>query len=172
MPSPKVLCGRAFSVSLCSQVLFSCNFASQYFKSQYKHTRNLVQFRGSFIPLWPMKTADAQIRVNLWPTQMVALFAQLKPVIGVIHVGALPGTPRSTQTIAELVTSAKAEARLYREAGVDGVMIENMHDVPYLRGEVGPEIVAAMTAIASEVKSEVKSESPLPVGIQILAGAN
>jgi membrane complex biogenesis BtpA family protein len=119
-----------------------------------------------------MKTADAQIRVNLWPTQMVALFAQLKPVIGVIHVGALPGTPRSSQTIAELVTSAKDEARLYREAGVDGVMIENMHDVPYLRGEVGPEIVAAMTAIASEVKSEVKSESPLPVGIQILAGAN
>jgi len=55
-----------------------------------------------------------------------------------------------------------------------------MHDVPYLRGEVGPEIVAAMTAIAIEVKSEVKgevkgdvkSENRFPVGIQILAGAN
>ena len=47
-------------------------------------------------------------------------------------------------------------------------MIENMHDVPYLRGEVGPEIVAAMTAIGSEVKAECQ----LPVGIQILAGAN
>jgi uncharacterized protein len=45
-----------------------------------------------------------------------------------------------------------------------------MHDVPYLRGEVGPEIVAAMTAIANEVKSQVKTD--LPVGIQILAGAN
>jgi membrane complex biogenesis BtpA family protein len=43
-----------------------------------------------------------------------------------------------------------------------------MHDVPYMRGEVGPEIVAAMTAIAMEVKAEC----PLPVGIQILAGAN
>src|ERR1051326_9138442 len=44
-----------------------------------------------------------------------------------------------------------------------------MHDVPYLRGEVGPEIVAAMTAIAIQVKTECAA---LPVGIQILAGAN
>jgi membrane complex biogenesis BtpA family protein len=43
-----------------------------------------------------------------------------------------------------------------------------MHDVPYLRGEAGPEIVAAMTVLGQTVKSE----SSLPVGIQILAGAN
>ena len=99
---------------------------------------------------------------------MTTLFTRNKPVIGVIHVGALPGTPRSSQTISELVASAKHEAQLYRECGVDGVMIENMHDVPYLRGEVGPEIVAAMTAIGIEVKAECR----LPVGVQLLAGAN
>jgi uncharacterized protein len=99
---------------------------------------------------------------------MTALFAHSKPVIGVIHVGALPGTPRSSQTVAELVTQATEEARVYRECGVDGLIIENMHDVPYLKGEVGPEIVAAMTAIGVEVKNEFR----LPVGIQILAGAN
>ena len=99
---------------------------------------------------------------------MTALFTQSKPVIGVIHVGALPGTPRSTQTVAELIAAARREATLYRDGGVNAVMIENMHDVPYLRGEVGPEIVAAMTAIGSEVKIA----SGLPVGIQILAGAN
>lgn len=70
--------------------------------------------------------------------------------------------------MAELVTSAREEAKIYRECGVDGVIIENMHDVPYLRGEVGPEIVAAMTAIGTVVKSECR----LPVGVQILAGAN
>src|ERR1700754_4748517 len=99
---------------------------------------------------------------------MSPLFSRSKFIIGVIHVGALPGTPRSNQPVAELVALAGREARLYREAGVDGVMIENMHDVPYLRGKVGPEIVAAMTAIGIEVKSQSK----LPVGIQILAGAN
>ena len=96
---------------------------------------------------------------NLW---------RMKSVIGVIHVGALPGTPRSSCTVSELVMSARDEARIYRECGVDGVIIENMHDVPYLRGEVGPEVVAAMTAIGVEVKNECR----LPTGVQILAGAN
>src|SRR5829696_3645576 len=99
---------------------------------------------------------------------MTSLFKFPKPVIGVIHVGALPGTPRGAQSVSELARQAKEEARVYRECGVDGVIIENMHDVPYLKGEVGPEIVAAMTAIGIDVKSECN----LPVGIQILAGAN
>jgi len=99
---------------------------------------------------------------------MNLLFSRSKPVVGVIHVGALPGTPRNTQSVAELVNAAVSEAAIYRAVGVDGVIIENMHDVPYLRGEVGPEIVAAMTVIGTAVKSECR----LPVGIQILAGAN
>ena len=99
---------------------------------------------------------------------MISLFSHNKPVIGVIHVGALPGTPRGTASVAELVQQAKAEARIYRECGVDGIIIENMHDVPYLKGQVGPEIVAAMAIIGSEVKNECR----LPVGVQILAGAN
>jgi uncharacterized protein len=101
-------------------------------------------------------------------SRMTSLFTRPKPVVGVIHVGALPGTPRSSQTVSELVIAARNEAKLYRESGVDGVIIENTHDVPYLRGEVGPEIVAAMTAIGAEVKTECR----LPVGVQILAGAN
>ena len=99
---------------------------------------------------------------------MKSLFSRSKPIIGVIHVGALPGTPRSSQTVSELITSARNEARLYRDSGLDGIIVENMHDVPYLRGEVGPEIVAAMTTIATEVKAECG----LPLGVQILAGAN
>jgi len=99
---------------------------------------------------------------------MTSLFPHSKPVIGVIHVGALPGTPRASVGVAELGSLAKEEARVYRECGVDGIIIENMHDVPYLKGEVGPEIVAAMAIIGVEVKTESK----LPVGVQILAGAN
>jgi membrane complex biogenesis BtpA family protein len=91
-----------------------------------------------------------------------------KPVIAMIHVGALPGTPASTQSVSQLVALARQEAAIYRDLGVDGIGIENMHDVPYLRGGVGAEIVAAMTLIGAAVKDE----SRLPVGIQILAGAN
>lgn len=99
---------------------------------------------------------------------VTTLFTRPKPIVGVIHVGALPGTPRSSQSVAELVAFARHEARIYRETGVDGVIVENMHDVPYMRGGVGPEIVAAMTAIGFAVKSECG----LPVGVQLLAGAN
>jgi hypothetical protein len=96
------------------------------------------------------------------------LFNTRKPVVGVIQVGALPGTPASTLGVEALTELAVREAAAYRDGGVDGLMVENMHDVPYLRGSVGPEVVAAMAVVARAVKSEAR----LPVGVQILAGAN
>lgn len=96
------------------------------------------------------------------------LFENSKPVVGVIHVGALPGTPASRLCVAELSELAAREAAAYRDGGVDGLMVENMHDIPYLRGSVGPEVVAALAVIARAVKEE----AGLPVGVQILAGAN
>ena len=97
-----------------------------------------------------------------------ALFSNARPVIAMIHLGALPGTPASRLGLAAIERHALQEARIYREAGVHGLMLENMHDTPYLRGRVGPEIVAAMSIIARAVKDA----SRLPCGIQILAGAN
>jgi membrane complex biogenesis BtpA family protein len=96
------------------------------------------------------------------------LFSNPKPIIGMIHVGALPGTPASRQSIDQIIAQAEREAAIYRDCRIDGVIIENMHDVPYLRGSVGAEIVAAMAVIGERVKQE----SRLPIGIQILAGAN
>jgi uncharacterized protein len=96
------------------------------------------------------------------------LFKNIRPIVGVVHVGALPGTPASRLCVDELTELAAREAATYRDGGVDGLMVENMHDVPYLRGSVGPEVVAALAVIARAVKEE----SGLPVGIQILAGAN
>src|SRR6185312_10751854 len=91
-----------------------------------------------------------------------------KPVIAMVHVGALPGTPASAQSLRAIEAQAVKEAKIYRDAGVDGLMIENMHDTPYLRGGVGPEIVAAMTIVGRAVKDAAK----LPCGVQVLAAAN
>ncbi|HKQ76612.1 MAG TPA: BtpA/SgcQ family protein [Blastocatellia bacterium] len=96
------------------------------------------------------------------------LFSNRKPVIGVIHVAALPGAPMNKLPVSEIIAQAVREAAVYRDGGVDGIIIENMHDTPYLRGSVGPEIVAAMAVIGHAVKAECQ----LPTGIQILAGAN
>jgi membrane complex biogenesis BtpA family protein len=96
------------------------------------------------------------------------LFSSKKPVIAMIHIEALPGTPASRLSVREIEAKAVREAKIYRDSGVDGVAIENMHDTPYLRGEVGPEITTIMTTLACTVKEVCD----LPCGIQILAGAN
>ncbi len=97
-----------------------------------------------------------------------SLFGRDRAVVGMIHVGALPGTPRASRDVASLARTAAEEARILADGGVDAILIENMHDRPYLRQAVGPEIVASMTAVAVAVRAA----APVPVGVQILAGAN
>ena len=91
-----------------------------------------------------------------------------KCIVGMIHVQALPGTPRHAQPLSGIIETARQEAETYTRAGVDVLLIENMHDVPYLNGQVGPEITAAMTAVGVAVRQV----SDLPLGVQILAAAN
>jgi hypothetical protein len=90
-----------------------------------------------------------------------------KTIIGMIHVDALPGTPRFNSRVPDIIAKARAEARLYQQAGIDMLAIENMHDTPFSR-RVGPEIPAAMAVIGYEVKQA----TGLRCGIQILAAAN
>ena len=97
-----------------------------------------------------------------------AIFGAPRALIGMLHVAALPGTPCSRLPVEAIAEQAVAEAQIYRRAGFNGLMIENMHDRPYLKGGVGPEVVAAMTVVAREVRRE----SGLPLGVQVLAGAN
>ena len=101
------------------------------------------------------------------------LFARLfgerpKTIVGMIHVRALPGTPRHAGGMTPILDQALAEAETYRAGGIHALMVENMHDVPYVQ-RPGPEIVAAMAVVARAVK---QAQPQLPLGIQILAGAN
>lgn len=102
--------------------------------------------------------------MNLWNT----IFPNLKPVIGMVHVQALPGTPKCNMNISEIISLAVSEAKAFEDNGLDAVILENMHDIPYLNNSAGPEITSALTAVACAVRSAVR----LPLGIQILAGAN
>jgi len=97
-----------------------------------------------------------------------SLFGVPRVLIGAIHVDALPGTPNNRLSVAEIAEIAAREARIYQAAGFHGLIIENMHDRPYLKGGVGPEIGAAMAVIGAEVRRTC----PLPLGVQVLAGAN
>ncbi|XP_044283988.1 uncharacterized protein F13E9.13, mitochondrial-like isoform X2 [Varanus komodoensis] len=97
------------------------------------------------------------------------LFGRLKSVvIGMVHVKALPGTPQNTLPLTQITEEACREAEIYKAAGVDGLIVENMHDRPYTV-DVGAEITAAMAVICATVK---KTCPLLPVGVQILCAAN
>lgn len=89
-------------------------------------------------------------------------------LVAMIHVQPLPGTPRSRHRVSEIADHAVREATQLASAGADALLIENMHDAPYLNRRVGPEIVAAMTAVCGAVRKAVD----LPLGVQVLAGAN
>jgi uncharacterized protein len=102
-----------------------------------------------------------------------SLFSVPRALIGMLHLPALPGSPGHTSggsagRIDSIVARVIEEAKIYRDFGFHGLMIENMHDRPYLKGAVGPETVAAMAIVGSEVRQTV----PLPLGVQVLADAN
>lgn len=99
---------------------------------------------------------------------VLSMFGVPRALIGVIHVGALPGTAENSQSVAEIAEAAASEARVYAAAGFHGLAIENTHDRPYLKASVGPEIGAAMAVIGAEIRRAVS----LPLGVQVLAGAN
>lgn len=96
------------------------------------------------------------------------IFQKRKALVGMVHVHALPGTPGYRGSIDAILEAALRDAQELRSAGMDGVIIENMHDLPYLNRDAGPEITACMTRIGLILKQETK----LPTGIQILAAAN
>jgi uncharacterized protein len=90
-------------------------------------------------------------------------------LIGMVHVQALPGTPRSKMGVEEVAERAAGEAALLVGAGFDAVIIENMHDTPYVAGRQGAEVVAVMTRVGMAVKA---AAGKAVLGVQVLACGN
>ena len=96
------------------------------------------------------------------------MFNRKCSMIGMVHLHPLPGAAGYSGSIDRVMSSALDEAMTYKECGFDALLLENMHDLPFLKGRVEPETTAAMAVIASAIKYETQ----MPLGIQILAGAN
>lgn len=86
------------------------------------------------------------------------------PLIGMVHLLALPGAPRWGGSMDAVLKRAVADALALSAAGFDGLMVENYWDVPFYRGSVPPESVAAITAAVIAVRAA----TPLPVGVNVL----
>jgi membrane complex biogenesis BtpA family protein len=92
------------------------------------------------------------------------LFGVSKPVIGCLHLLALPGAPLYGGSMRAIFDKALEEAAVFRAHGVDGLIIENFRDQPFYPGRVPVETIAAHTAVAHEIKRQ----HAFPVGINVL----
>jgi membrane complex biogenesis BtpA family protein len=102
------------------------------------------------------------------PHALDALFGKRRAVtIGVIHSRPLPGSPGyEGEPVEDLYGFAVAEGRRYRDAGLDGLIVENHGDIPFAKpDDLGPETAACMAVMAERVRREVG----LPVGVNVLA---
>ena len=100
------------------------------------------------------------------------LFNVEKPIIGTLHLMSLPGSPYySGKSVADLAAYTMDETHTLIDAGIDGLIVENHGDVPFIKPEnFGYETVAAMTYIADKVKSAADT-AKIPIGINCLANA-
>jgi membrane complex biogenesis BtpA family protein len=87
-----------------------------------------------------------------------------KLFIGVVHLKPLPGAPAWHGDMDRVLNHAMADAVALDRGGAHALFIENFGDVPFTRGPVGPETVAAMCAVARALREQVK----LPIGFNVL----
>jgi hypothetical protein len=87
-----------------------------------------------------------------------------KLLIGVVHLQPLPGSPRWRGDLGAVIKFAVADARAYVRGGVHALFIENFGDIPFTKGSVEPETLAAMAVAGCAVRAAVK----LPIGFNVL----
>ena len=92
------------------------------------------------------------------------LFGSSKVIIGVAHLLPLPGSPRWNGDLERVLDRARRDAYALASGGVNGVIVENLGDMPLHKDRVGPHTVAAMTMAVNAVMQE----ADLPVGINVL----
>lgn len=104
------------------------------------------------------------------PSAIDTIFGTKIALIGDIHLPPLPGTPRYRgESMTSIVERALRDAEAFEKGGMDGIILENHGDIPFLKpDDIGPEIIAAMSAIAARVADA----AGVPVGINLLANAS
>jgi membrane complex biogenesis BtpA family protein len=101
------------------------------------------------------------------PSRTFAAVLRERPLIGMVHLPPLPGSPRGRQTLDEVLAVALDEARILEESGMDGLIVENVGDTPFFRESVPAITVAAMAVIVREVREQ----TGLTVGVNLLRNA-
>jgi membrane complex biogenesis BtpA family protein len=97
-----------------------------------------------------------------------ALFSNIsKPIIGMIHLPALPGSPKHSLEFDEISSHALNDLNYLIESGVDGVLVENFHDYPFPKSEIPLPTLIPFTLLVQKIVQQ----SSVPVGVNLLRNA-
>lgn len=98
------------------------------------------------------------------------IFGVSVPVVGMVHLPPLPGSPGVpaghglAKVMAEIEEFVVRDVTALVEGGVDGIMVENFGDSPFFPGRNPPHVLTCMTRL-TQLVGRVSS---LPVGVNIL----
>jgi membrane complex biogenesis BtpA family protein len=97
--------------------------------------------------------------------RFVKVFGTARPVIGMVHLPALPGTPLydAAAGLEGLVAAARADLGALQAAGFDAVMFGNENDRPYEF-----DVDRATTATMAFVIGRLRGEIAVPFGVDVL----
>lgn len=90
------------------------------------------------------------------------IFKTTKPIIGMVHIGALPGTPLFDPAL-DLFAAARADLLALQDAGFDAVMFGNENDRPY---EFSVDV--ASTATMAAIIGQLRADITVPFGVNVL----
>ena len=99
---------------------------------------------------------------------MKELFGTDKPVIGMMHLMALPTDPKYDPEggIQKVLKRARVDLHAIQEGGIDGILFCNEYSIPYLE-DVRPVTIACMARIIGELRSEIR----VPFGVDVASDA-
>lgn len=94
------------------------------------------------------------------------LFGTQKPIISMLHLDPLPGSPRysSDSSVSQVVEHAKRDLAALQEGGVDGIIVSNEFDLPYQR-----HMSYVTPATMAFVVGQLKSELSVPYGVDAIS---
>lgn len=113
-----------------------------------------------------MEVAWKQRMDELRLGSLAELFGVAKPIIGMVHLWPLPGSPGyAGHDMAAILSHAQRDAEALLEGGVDGLIVENMWDLPYYVGnDVQIEAVTAQAVAAQRIREM----ADVPVGVNVI----
>ncbi len=94
---------------------------------------------------------------------ILKMFKVEKPIIGMIHLKPLPGSPNSSG-LENVLNYAIKDAETLVDGGIDGLLVENFMDSPFYPSRVPLHIITSMSIIVWEIRKRFS----IPVGVNVL----